>query len=173
MDPLQDVVEAQTDFVDRLKEVNNKGTLENSKKIKMKHEAIQESTESKQISLIPMIESMILSYVRIKTNQFAILEVFLKTRGTKLGCKSKHPNQGAKPERRLKYPNRDRRDPNTTNGGQYSARDRFRDRRKSRERRKNIQKIDTEKLAKKREPTKQGKGCSICSMRVNGTEMLY
>ncbi|KAF0348186.1 hypothetical protein F8M41_015574 [Gigaspora margarita] len=76
MDPLQDVVEAQADFIDRMKEVNNERTLENGKKIKIKHEVKQESTESEQISLTLMIESMMSSHVRIKTNQFAILEVF-------------------------------------------------------------------------------------------------
>ncbi|CAG8695745.1 26972_t:CDS:2 [Gigaspora margarita] len=48
MGPLQDVVKAQTDFVDRMKE----------------------------ISLILTIESMMSSHVGIKTNQFTILEVF-------------------------------------------------------------------------------------------------
>ncbi|CAG8831292.1 20509_t:CDS:2, partial [Gigaspora margarita] len=42
---LQEVVEAQADFVDRMKEVNNKRILENGKKIKMKHEAMQKQTE--------------------------------------------------------------------------------------------------------------------------------
>ncbi|KAF0483958.1 hypothetical protein F8M41_023164 [Gigaspora margarita] len=76
MDPLQNVVEAQADFVDRLKKVNNEKILENGKKFKMKHKAMQESTESEQISLTPTIECMTLLHIRIKTNQFAIFEVF-------------------------------------------------------------------------------------------------
>ncbi|CAG8798762.1 17177_t:CDS:2, partial [Gigaspora margarita] len=99
MNLLQDVVEAQADFIDRMKEVNNEGTLKNSKRIKMKHKATQESTKSKQISLTPTIER------------------------TESGYKSKHPNREAEPECKSKYPNRDRKDSNTTNGGRYSARD--------------------------------------------------
>ncbi|KAF0462340.1 hypothetical protein F8M41_000306 [Gigaspora margarita] len=76
IDLLQDVVEAQADFVDRIKEVNNERTLENGKKIKIKHEALQELTKSEQISLTLSIESMMLLHVGIKTNQFTILEVF-------------------------------------------------------------------------------------------------
>ncbi|CAG8704359.1 46414_t:CDS:2, partial [Gigaspora margarita] len=92
IDPLQDVVEAQADLVNRMKEVNNERTLENGKKIKMKHEATQELTESEQISLTLTIESMILSYIGIKTNQFAILEVF-STEPEKLSQDADQNNQ--------------------------------------------------------------------------------
>ncbi|CAG8442247.1 24169_t:CDS:1, partial [Gigaspora rosea] len=38
MDLLQEVVEAQSDFINRMKEINNEKTLEYRKKIKLRYE---------------------------------------------------------------------------------------------------------------------------------------
>ncbi|KAF0502812.1 hypothetical protein F8M41_019781 [Gigaspora margarita] len=46
MDLLQEVVEAQSDFIDRIKEINNERILENEKKIKIKYETSQNSAKN-------------------------------------------------------------------------------------------------------------------------------
>ncbi|CAG8834184.1 21782_t:CDS:2, partial [Gigaspora margarita] len=64
MDPLQKVV-------------NNERTLENRKKIKMKHEAMQIIAESGQLGSTPLLEKMTTSFLGIKTNLFSVLKDFL------------------------------------------------------------------------------------------------
>ncbi|CAG8766690.1 17316_t:CDS:2, partial [Gigaspora margarita] len=114
IDPLQDV------------EVNNKRTLENGKKIKMKHEATQESTER-----------------------------------TESGYRSKHPNRGAEPKCKSKYSNRNRRNPNTTMESDIQHVTNLETEENLEKGKKNTQKMDTEEISEKREPTKQEKGYPI------------